>query len=117
MRLRSERAECGVMCVRGGCARYLRWGSGSFRRLLGKFPTRVRGRRTPVSGAGVGERGERCLRSERTFTVTRGRTVMNESGRVEAFSDGVFAIAITLLILEIKVPETSEHEGLWHALG
>ena len=42
---------------------------------------------------------------------------MNESGRVEAFSDGVFAIAITLLILEIKVPETGEHEGLWHALG
>jgi uncharacterized membrane protein len=35
-------------------------------------------------------------------------------GRVEAFSDGVFAIAITLLILEIRVPHV-EH-GLWRGL-
>ena len=42
---------------------------------------------------------------------------MNESGRVEAFSDGVFAIAITLLILEIKVPLVGEHGDLWKVLG
>ena len=35
-------------------------------------------------------------------------------GRVEAFSDGVFAIAITLLILEIRVPHVDH--GLWRGL-
>jgi uncharacterized membrane protein len=38
-----------------------------------------------------------------------------ETNRIEAFSDGMFAIAITLLILEIKVP-SSDPGGLTKAL-
>jgi uncharacterized membrane protein len=39
-----------------------------------------------------------------------------DKNRLEAFSDGVMAIAITLLILEIRVPEV-EAGGLARALG
>src|SRR5258708_340362 len=36
---------------------------------------------------------------------------VKETGRVEAFSDGVFGIAMTLLVLDIKVPRTAELAG------
>lgn len=41
----------------------------------------------------------------------------NDTGRIEAFSDGVFAIAITLLIIEIGVPHVEGEESLVDSLA
>jgi len=40
---------------------------------------------------------------------------MNKS-RLEAFSDGVLAIIITIMVLEIKVPETANWQGVIHLI-
>ncbi len=38
------------------------------------------------------------------------------TNRLESFSDGVIAVAITLLVLDIKVPSVGAHQSLLHAL-
>jgi uncharacterized membrane protein len=43
----------------------------------------------------------------------------NPNSRLEAFCDGVFAIALTLLIIDIKIPSTeaiNSNADFWHAL-
>jgi uncharacterized membrane protein len=52
--------------------------------------------------------------AERTFRSALERTM--EKGRLGAFSDGVVAVIITIMVLEMKVPHAVDMAALWPLL-
>lgn len=58
---------------------------------------------------------ELCMRS-RTSTAGPGAESISKT-RIEAFSDGVIAVAITLLVLDLAVPEPASGASLAQRLG
>jgi uncharacterized membrane protein len=58
--------------------------------------------------------GIRWQYAERAFRSTLERTM--EKGRLEAFSDGVVAVIITITVLEMKVPHEVDTAALWPLL-
>lgn len=57
-------------------------------------------------------------RTQMNTERNEGKEELKETGRIEAFSDGVFAVAITLLVLNIKIPPDNllDDNNLWKQL-
>src|SRR4051812_48848241 len=71
-----------------------------------------------LTPAPFGRLGDGASGDERGIAFS-GRGVGRErmtKGRLEAFSDGVMAIAITLLTLDLPVPTPENTDGPWHGL-
>jgi uncharacterized membrane protein len=45
------------------------------------------------------------------------RDQLTSTARIEGFSDGVFAIVITIMVLEFRVPEHAFEAGLWQGVA
>ena len=72
-----------------------------------------------MMAAPCGAKETMATTEDRHHRKTHAPAVTRDTSRVEAFSDGVFAIAITLLILQINVPRPqspSEPLNLWAGL-
>jgi len=71
-----------------------------------------------IGNEGHGDHQNIILKPPQMMETNEKKTyAAKETLRLEAFSDGVFAIAITLLILEIHVPEATADETLLEAIA